>query len=289
MSNNVDIIIAKVVKAFRRQHDAGLFSEDDLYSDAISELKRFGNDVCILQECFVEVKNGFGELPQQYWALNLAMECQPSHFERIGTDDGELQTSLFYRERTVLTDKWNECDTCCKEQSESVIRENIYLRTGALKFYYHKPRKLRLAKQFMRSGCKKSCQNTPFENNKNEINIIGTTLQANYNEGDIYMKYYGLPVDDEGNIDVPDTKNGHLAKYLEFYLKRTTAEYLITSAGASELQSMFSYFREQEGISLRNTTNELKMSKINPKSMQRLKLRNKLQTLTFEIETPSWQ
>ena len=288
-SSNVDMIISKVLRDLNKYADAGLINEEELYSDAISELKRFGNDICVLQEAFVEVKNGYGQLPEQFFSLALAVECEPSHYEAHHIEWHDLQNSVFYKERVEVGNVWNECESCCQTKTENVIRENVYFDKGALEFYYKNPRRLRLAKTMQKSVCHSKCKNSYTENNPHEINILNRkTIQANFNSGTIYIKYYGLPVAEDGTMDIPETGNGHLNKYIEYYLKRRTAEQLIGNSDAQGIQTLYPIFSKEEGTALRNASSELKLSKLTPQSFRKWQAMNRLDVLSFEVNLPVW-
>lgn len=287
--NNTDIIVSKVLRDLNKYADAGLITEDSLYSDAISELKRFGNDICTLQEAFVDVRNGYGELPEQFFSLKLALECEPHYYEKKNVEIHDIQHSLFYKERVEIGNVWNECESCCQEKTEKLVRETVYMNAGSIDFYYKNPRPLRLTKTLEKSVCHSTCTNRFVSDNPHEINILRRrTIQANFNSGTIYIQYYGLPVDEEGNIDVPDTANGHLNKYIEYYLKRTVAEQLIGNSDAQGVQALYPIFAQEESKALRNASSELKLTKLTPKDMRKMQMRNRLDVLNFEIDLPRW-
>jgi hypothetical protein len=96
------------------------------------------------------------------------------------------------------------------------------------------------------------------------------------------MQYYGLPVDEEGNIDIPETPNGHLETFLEYFLKRRIAERLMANNDALGLQSLYQVYKQEENVSLRNASTELKMSKLKPSTFQKMKMLNKLESLQYE-------
>lgn len=284
--NNIDSLIAEVKSDFSKYADAGLIDEDSMYRDIILGLKKFGNDIMELHETVVEVKDGFAELPENFYSLYLAALCKPLGYKNTcGSDDEfhDLQDSYFYTERVKYDRKWSECGSCCDELTESVIRENFYFKSKRLaEFYYHQPQLLSLGKTFNKNNCHASCRNKLVHDNPNQIVIVKYRLQANFNEGDIYMQYYGLPLDEDGNIDIPESKNGHLEEYLEYRLKRKIAERLIGNVEGPGMSQMYTVYMGQETKSLKNASNELKMRSITPTSMQRLKRINRLESLQFE-------
>ena len=283
--SNVDSIISEIKLSLSKYADAGLLDDNLMYSDAVKALKRFGNDICVPQEAFVEISGGKGKLPAQFFSISLALECEPDYCKTENVSLHSLQNSVFYRERVTKSDEWNECDTCCETKSESIIKENVYFDGGGMTtFVYKQPRLLTLAKGIKKSVCSTKCMNYGVVNNPHEINIFETTMQANFNKGTAYIRYNGLPVDEDGFIDIPDTKNGHLATYVEYYIKRRIAESLLGNNDAQGIEKLYPIYKAEETTALRNATNEVKMTNLRPKELRRKwKIKNRLEVLTFEI------
>lgn len=283
---NTAALIEEVKNDLSKYADAGLIDEDSLYRDIVLGLKRFGNDVMVLQEVVVDVKEGQANLPQGFWSLYFAYLCEPLGLKRNNIEVHDLQSSFFYRERVERSNTWNECDACCDDVKEKIIRENLYFNNAKVEFFFHRPQLLSLGKTFKKNNCHAKCRNKFVHDNPNEITIDGTTLGANFNSGHIYMQYYGLPEDEEGYIEIPETKNGHLETYLEYRLKRRLAEKLIANNDAQGLSNMYAIYAQQESIALKNASAELKMTKLNPKAMKRLKRLNRLESLQYETNFP---
>lgn len=282
MQSNVESLIADIKSDHNKLADAGLIDETALFRDVRLGLKKFGNDVCHLQERVVQVEGGYAQLPDSFFALDFAYLCEPVGYT-TNIERHELQSSYFYTEKTRFNSTWNECTSnCCEEQSETVIRENLYFKKGSAQFYYKNPTLLKLGKSFEKSNCLANCRNKMVTDSPNEITIIGFRLQANFNEGHIYIRYKGLPVDENGNIEIPSTANGHVETYMEYYLKRRMAERLLGNAEAQYLQALFPVYKQEERVALKNASNELKMKSITPQSMQAITRLNKLESLQYE-------
>lgn len=281
--SNVEALIAQVKSDFSKYADAGLIDDTSLYRDITLGLKRFGNDIMQIHETVVEVKKGYAELPQSFFSLYGAWLCNPLGY--VNSDQAKqdaLINSTVYRERTIETKTWSECDANCETITENVIRENLYYNGNNVQFLYNNPQLLKLGKSFNRINCHSACRNKIVRDNPNEIVILNYRLQANFNDGYIYMQYYGLPVDEEGNIDIPETPNGHLETFLEYFLKRRIAERLMANNDALGLQSLYQVYKQEENVSLRNASTELKMSKLKPSTFQKMKMLNKLESLQYE-------
>ena len=237
-----------------------------------------------LQETVVDVKDGYGQLSENFFSLYAAYLCKPAYYKTNDIEYHDLQQSYFYRERVETSSKWNECESCCEVKEEKIIKENLYFKRGKAEFYYQEPELLRLGKTFKKSACHTACRNKLVKDNPNEIVIFGTTMQTNFKEGSVYMQYYGLPLSEDGRVEIPETKNGFLETYLEYHIKRRLAERLMGNNDAQSLANLYSVYVQQEQISLRNTSGNLKMSKINPLNTRvRIQRLNRLETLSYEV------
>lgn len=283
MADNVNALIAEVRSDLSKYSDAGLIDDNSIYRDIVKGLKKFGNDISELQEVVVEVKNYKAQLPEGYFSLYLAYLCKPLHY-KTNDEFHDLQESLFYVERTESTNKWNECDASCVTQEEKIIKENLYFKRARVEYTYHEPQLLSLGKSFKKSECHRECRNKLVKDNPNEIVIMNNQLSANFKEGTIYLQYYGLPLDEEGQIEIPDVANGVMESYLEYRVKRRLAERLIGNGDAQGIAQLFQHYAQQEQVELKNASGILKMSKIKPKSISRRITRlNRMENLTFEV------
>ncbi len=285
--SNFESIVANIQNDFEKYDAAGQISKLRLYQDAVKALKRFGNDMAQIKEVFVDINSGVADLPDDFYNLIIAYKCDPMSYES-NIETHELQSSYFYRERISNKDTWSDCDSCCNEVSEDVIQEKIYLKTGHATFYYKSPELVRLTREANLKGmCAKTCQNLFNTSSAYEITLSEEVVYANFEKGSLYLKYYGLPTDSEGNIDIPDTKNGHLHDYVELHMKRKLVERLIGGGDAQPgLSNMYSAFVQQESVALRNAANELKMTKLTPRALKRIQKLNRMEVLTYEINTP---
>lgn len=283
MYSNVEALIAQIKSDFSKYADAGLIDDTSLYRDITLGLKRFGNDITYKQEAMITVENGFAKLPDSFFSLYAAYLCDPGEIvNKDNVEQGALINSVLYKERVIKTKEWSECSADCETITENVVKENLFYNGNAITFTYKHPRLLKLGRSFEKSNCHAACRNKIIQDNPNEIVINKFRLQANFNSGYIYMIYYGLPVDDEGNIEIPDTPNGHLETYLEYYIKRRLSERLMANGDAQALAQMYQIYAQNESIALRNASTELKMTRLKPDVFQRMKQLNHLESLQYE-------
>lgn len=280
--SNTQSLIAEVSSDLQIYADASLLDEDSMYRDIVLGLKKFGNDLLEIHETVVKVENGEAQLPENFRTLYFAYMCEPVGY-KPSVEVHSLQDVSFYVERHTRSKEWNECIDCCDTITEDTITESLYFKENKVAdYYYGRPRLLSLGKTFRKTACHRECRNRIVKDNPDEIIIIGTTLQANFSEGHVYMQYYGLPQDKDGLIDFEDTFNGHLEEYLEYRLKRRAAERLIGNNEAVRLTNLYPVFKDNERVALKKASNELKMSRLKPKAFKRISRVNKLEALQYE-------
>jgi hypothetical protein len=286
--SRIDELIAEVRNDLNKYDAAGLIDEVSVTRDIVKGLRRFGNAVTELHETVLELENGRATLPENFHNLLLAALCEPVGYKKFSTDS--LITSHFYKEKTIRKQVWNECDSCCSETSESLIRENVYFDGQNAEFFYKNPTILSLGKTINKNVYNEKCRNKIIKDNPDIITINELTLTANFSEGYIYIQYYGLPMDEDGQIDIPETKNGSLETYLEYHVKRRLAERLLANGDAQGLSSMYQVYASQEEIALRNATNEVKSKHFTMNSFRKIAIRNRIESSKFDINRNyQWQ
>ena len=287
MGIHINSIIAEVKSDLSKYADAGLIDVNSLYRDTAKALKGLGGNVMTLQETMIDLKNGQHLLDISFHSLYLAYLCEPAGYVNTCSEveQDTLLESLVYKERTEKTTTWNECDPCCETTSEKVIRENVYIKGKAFaQFRYRNPTRLSLGKGLIRSSqCYKGCRNRLVKDNPNEIDIIERTLQANFNEGHIYMQYYGLQKEDDGTTSIPDTPNGTVEEFIMYHLKMKLAERLIGNGDGQGLSQMYSIWTQKESVARGNARAELMMTKLTPKALMGMNRSGKLEGLQYEI------
>lgn len=282
MQSNVDAIIAQVKSDLEKYDDMNLLSESSMYREIVLGLRNFGNDVAQFQEAVVHVENYEVALPEGFFSLHLAALCDPFQMRTKEATD-HLQESNIFRERTEYNRKFSECESCPEEFETKLIKEDVFVKGKvAVEYFYSSPRLLTLGKSFKRTECTKSCLNKYRPECPEEINILNGKLQTNFKEGTVYIQYYGLPLDEEGNIEIPDTPNGHLEQYLEYRLKYKLGEKLLANGNAQHLGQLLNTYMQRETMFARKASNELKMKSLTPNRMRQIAWKNRMEMLKYE-------
>lgn len=276
--SNIDGIISLVKEQLSKYDTMNVLDEDLMYRDVVLAVKSFGNNATIDFEDVIQVENGMGKLPDNFYRLYEARLCSPIAYER-NNKEFEIHTVMdtqYYNLIHELKTSWNECEDCCKETDMRVFKkELVFKENRKITCNYHKDELLILTKPTLKNYCENGCINYHPECTK-EISIHnGTRLTANFKEGDVYIKYKGFPLDEEGNFDFEDTPNGHIEKFLEYDLKVNCAERL-ASRGVTDMLNMLQYFSQKRAINKKLATNELKLKTLQPKQFaNRMELMNR--------------
>lgn len=210
-------VIAEVESIFPQYADAGLIDRMAITNRLISALKKFGNNIMIKREGFLTIKGGKAPLPQDYWHLMVAVKCEPFEIRTTPEYHETLLDSHFYRQRTEERNVWNLTLDAWIPEDTTTIREEFVFKRAKADFSYKQVGHLKLVKAFKRDQCAKD---SPYRskdfavNSPYEINIYNRHIQTNFSKGHIYMQYYGLPTDDEGDVIIPETQHDELKEYL---------------------------------------------------------------------------
>jgi len=266
--SNVDSVVAQIKEYFRKYDNFGVIEEDDLYRSAELAIKKLGNNATIIYEDVLKVKNGISSLPKNFYRLREIRTCEPIAYNR-NNRKVELHTVMnteFYNLIHELKTSWNECEDCCKEKDMRVFKKEIVMKEDlSVTCNYRKGHKVILTKPTIKNYCDKMYGEMSPECGI-EVSIIKNKINANFNEGDLYIKYRGFPVDENGNIDFEETPNSSIEPYLEYTLKTDMCERLI-AMGVQGLSNMLTYYDQKRKINKHNAETELKFNSLDPTQM----------------------
>ena len=264
-----------------------LIDELSIYNWLLFAMRQFGANIMTLCEDVVQVKKNRATLPDNFCQLYIAYLCNPKGYHVDPKDRAVVQNSFQWTERIERSSKWNSCDPCCKQEEEKIITERVMMDTCPVEFYYECPTSLCLGKSMKKNACHAKCRNLIVRDNPNEITINEKTLYANFKEGSIYYQYYGLPIDEEGVLYIPDVGKNTLIEYLRYYVSMRFYERLLANKDDTNVTTLFNYYvRKEEDFRGRALT-DTKFSKLTPKSFRRLKAKNRAEMLKFECNFPT--
>jgi len=283
---NIDEFIAEF-KAENSMYDStGLIDEASLVKWFIDALEPFGMNIMQLSETVISIDNSTGELPDNFYSLYIAYKCDKKGYFTKAKDKSEIQNSYMWTERIERSHKWQTCEPCCSTDEEKIIVEKFYINDIETQFYYHKPVLLRLGKSMIKSKCYDKCRNLYVKDCLYEIVINNKTIYTNFDEGDIYMQYYGTPVDSEGKFLIPDVGKGELKRYVEYYVHLKFFEKLLKNSDDTNIATLFQYYVQKENSQKGLALTDTKFARLTPNSFKKLKNANRKEMLQYECMFP---
>jgi hypothetical protein len=230
MSTRLSEFISEIENEFSTFAESGDIDSSSIKRWIVLELKRFGNNILEMQEKVLDVKNSQSTLPENFKSLKLALKLKPIGSILEDSTQEDLRQSFSYTKRLEREAYFNDVTLeYVASNKTKIIEEAIILGTGKAKLYYH-PEVLHVVKGFSGGGVALDCLNISKEiRNKasNQISINNSTLDTNFSEGQVYIQFYGLNTDEDGEIVIPELM--HLETYLEYFCKSRIAEKLIAN------------------------------------------------------------
>lgn len=282
MPTHIDTVIAEVRNSLKGLDTSGLIDDLTMYDLAFKALKRFGNLITTLHETVIRVQDGRAELPINFHNLKVALKCDRSHYSTDCEKD-ELQTSFMWKERTEKTDSWNECADCDKTYSEKTIIEKVYLHGKETRFSYKSPTLLKLGRHSNKNFVGTDCQNKSVKECPYEITINNRTLYANFTDGNIYIKYYGLETDDDGKPYIPETPFEGVEKYVRASLEMSIFKDLWLNGDDAGIENKLQFLVSQEDKALSFALLDAKAATLTLNGFKNLERQNKKRSSVFEL------
>lgn len=282
---HINSIITEIEEEFKSYKDSGLLDKASLYRWALLAIKRFGQAVLDKTEKFIEIRDGIGNIPDNFHSLHYAIYCKPKGYSCNKCDEKVLQNSLMWKERTERKSEWNSCEPCCKEESETIITENVYLNDCEISFYYSNPIPLRLSNHINREYCAKDCKNYGLKS-PYEISIKNLKLHTNFSDGTVYIQYYGIETNEDGTFEVPDSPRGDLAIFIETHLKRKIIETVLVNGDDKNLGNLLQYYTQQEALHRAAAVRDVRYMTLTPRSYAKLANMNRKNIKKYEVLLP---
>lgn len=255
-----------------------------------TKLKRFGNNIMVPTEAFLKVENGRVKLPDNFWKLNLAVKCDPNGYRVESGDPKTVITSTAFKIRVEENNVWNNNIEGYNKKDFKQVIEKVFVDSNIVNYYYSSPTILKLTKGMKKEVCSKGCLNlqSKFTHSSPwEINILNNFIQTNFTKGYIYIQYEGLPIDEDGDVLIPETQHDHLREYLMYHCKAKLMENLMGNGDEPNLVNMYQLYsaKEREYFSLAMT--ETKFGGLSADWDKKMKNKMRLNTLKYENLFPN--
>lgn len=285
MSSFTEFYNDRIIRGLQSYDSAGLIDEEAVYSWVVRALKRFGTLNSVLHEEILDVKNNQATLPENFIKLHLALKCTPDKYF-IEKQEDTIQHSRWWIERHEKGTEWNSCDdSCCYKDFEKKVVETLYYKGNSVKYIYKNPIVLRVVEAVKRKQCTSDCLNLKSESDFS-VSIMKNSnkLITNFNTDKIFIRYYGYELGEDDLIEIPDTNQGHLHDYLEYYVKAKVMEDVIGNGDntKNEVQMLGLYEQKSRDAFLLAIT-DAKASVFTKEAFNKLKRQRKLDRLSHEF------
>lgn len=213
-------------------------------------LKAFGRNVMDMYEEVIQIQNYKGEFPENFDSLSLAVFCEADTIEAPEDSDlVKVQTDFYRQKLSCFEDQ--VCEGCMPQcdsgECTETIVEHLYVEGTKLKLYYKNPTYVKISSRSLSSkSCAGDCVNRNVKNSPFSINVRGRHIDANFKEGFLYVRYYGMPMDEDCLPLIPSSPNGYLERYLEAVVRNNILEDAIWSDDAPNKQNIFSFSVQKE-------------------------------------------
>lgn len=274
-------IYTEVRNSLKSYDEAGLIDPIDLRTWLHGEIKRFGTNLMVETDDIIQVKQGKAELPKDFWALQEVWKYELSHY--CMEEDSPRALRAAGKEYLLNT----SCD--CNATSAGDIKEHFYYKEKEIMVFYSNPKRLRLAPGFNRRAVTKDCINLPMRvqrRDKNQVQLLNQTLQLEFSEGFLYIRYRAMPMDDEGNLIIPETQHDRLRIFLEYHLKRKLVETWVFNNDDPTLINKLQYIEAKENEALELAMTEIKAKILDPSVWKSIRNRNRRMHRRFEHINP---
>lgn len=240
--------LAEIKSSMKQYDSANLIDDVSVHNWMVDALRRFGDLPTMQIEKVLEVQNKKAKLPSGFKSLKLAIKCEPYGYDTDDKGRDILQNTYFYKTIETSESNWDFCNPCPIEEKESCIVEKLYFHNGSkANLYYKNPQWLKLTSYLKRDICTKDCPNLKIKSSKYEISINNKTLYTNFSKGSVYMIYNGFEEDEEGFVIIPDTNQGYLKTYIEYFVKRRIIEDIIgNSDNSTNEMTLYQMYQSQE-------------------------------------------
>jgi hypothetical protein len=272
-------VYAEVKNTFKSYDEAGLIDPISLRTWLHREIKRFGNNLMVDTDDVLQVKKGVATLPRDFWSLREVWKYELSHY----CMEEENPRVLSAANASYLSN----CACDCSKTTN--VSNTVTYKEQEIKIYYNSPQILRIAPGFNRRAIHKDCVNLPSRVQKRDNNTVrlnGRTLHTEFSEGFLYVIYKAMPMDDEGNIILPETQHDRLRVYLEYFLKKKLVEEWLMNNDDPNLINKLQYLRQESDNAFELAMTELKATVLDPSVWKTLRNENRRRHRKFENLIP---
>lgn len=214
---SADFLYSKINREFKSFSNANLLDDSDFPLYTAEVLKKLGISVFKEDHAVLKIKNGKAKLPLNYKEFYAAYKS----FNTKQTNSGKhLQRKHVFEDDVTceLLHRTTNCDINCDCPDKVINKVTIkrYVNDDNVVYDYDKFVKLKLSPN-VQTNLEKDENVNHLYSFRDEIKIENGCAFVNFDEGTVYLQYYGFPLDNKGLPMIPDIIE--VEKAIEWYIK----------------------------------------------------------------------
>lgn len=209
-------IFSKIKRELKSLNAVNKLDEADFALYTAEVLKMLGIGSYREEEAILTVVNKKAQLPKGFMQLYSAQSCTKCHDEFIAPV--LINTTIVTNDITCEILKQSPtCNINCEGTTTEKVTVKEYVSQDCTRLRkWNVAHYLRLSPN-VKDVCATNCPNINISCN-DEITISNKTLYTNFDNADIYIQYYALPLDEDNTPLIPDVIE--IEKMIEWYIKK---------------------------------------------------------------------
>lgn len=263
---------AQVKEELKSYFDTG--AVDDLLFPRWTEqcLKRLGKGSFPIQPTLLFIQDFEAKLPPDFHSVREAWGCTISQGATW-----RLPGAYYRKITTRASDDYTPIDNCGPCNPCPVLIDVVYkTTTDAIIPGIRTTHLLEPGNISAQQSCAGDCFNIGVSS-PDKFDIRGQKFVTSFREGDVYMAYYSLETDEEGNQLIPD--NFRYQEYIMKYLKYKIFEQLwnqVTDETFNQIERKYIESKQQSDEALAEAQIETKKQTVNQKKDAIIRQKNRL-------------
>jgi hypothetical protein len=252
------ILFSKVKRFLSSYGAANLIDEGEFPTYVKEILKDLGIGVYKENDAILKVKNYKAKLPKNFEVLYAAYKCTPT-FNVKDTIHPQSTVSVFNDVTWELLEGGDKCQIDCQRQPGNILEKitvRQYVQEKTITGNFTNPILLRLSPNVKKNKCAEDCENI-LASSPYEITLDDGFIITNFNEDNIYLKFYEFPLDENGIPLIPGIDE--VEKTIEWYIIYQLLLKWYINGEVADIQGRMQYAENQYLAAYANAKYTLKL------------------------------